>query len=131
MTNSDTMVKETDQIQNSRLNISLEKHFDKVIADLDAKITQRFDLMQLAVTKAEIASNERADKANEWREQYNQQEKVLLRKDEYAVKEQLITSKVNNVDNKVTSLSKLVYVGLGIWFVLQLIIGAGLAIILK
>ena len=116
------MAKETDYDQNSRLSISLEKHFDKVIADLDEKIDQRFDMMQLAVTKAEVAANERADKANEWRAQYNIQEKVLLRKDEYMIKEQLIENKILVADNKINALSKIVYIGLGIWLLLQVVL---------
>jgi lysyl-tRNA synthetase class I len=122
---------ETDQSQNSRLSISLEKHFDKVITDLDEKISLRFDLMQLAITKAEHAANERANKANEWRDQYNQQEKVFIRKDEVSGSEKLLEQKIESVNNKIGAISKLVYIGLGVWIVLQIIIGAVLALIIQ
>lgn len=112
-------MEETDQSQNSRLSISLEKHFDKVINDLDEKISLRFDLMQLAITKAEDAANERADKANEWREQYNLQEDSFTRKSDFASGEKLLEQKIENVDHKITTISKLVYIGLGVWIVIQ------------
>jgi hypothetical protein len=120
------MVKETDQSQNSRLSVSLERHFDKVVADLEKRIDQRFDLMQLAVSKAEAAANERADKANEWRAQYNDQEKIFLRKDEFNIEHKLVLNEIKSVDNKIAGVSKIVYIGLGIWVVVQILIGAGL-----
>jgi len=122
---------ETDQSQNSRLSVSLERHFDKVVADLEKRIDQRFDLMQLAVSKAEVAANERADKANEWRAQYNDQEKIFLRKDEFNIEHRAVLNEVKSVENKVAGVSKIVYIGLGIWVVVQILIGAGLALIIK
>jgi hypothetical protein len=125
------MKEETDQVQNSRLSISLEKHFDKVIGDLEKRIDQRFDLMQIAVDKAEKAADERAEKSNQWREQYNQQEEVLLRKDEFKAEHRILQVEIKTIDNKIASVSKLVYIGLGIWLILQMAIGAILTLIIK
>jgi hypothetical protein len=125
------MVKETDQDQNSRLTISLKTHFDKVIEDLEKRIDQRFDSMQEAVNKAEKAADERAEKANEWRAQYNQQEEILLRKDEFKAEHRILQVEIKTIDNKIASVSKLVYIGLGIWIILQVAIGAVLAVIIK
>ena len=108
-----------------RWNIeSLKEHFDTVIAGRDELYDQRFEMTKESVEASKIANDKRLDSMNELRSQLNKQAETFLTKEVYKIESKTLSDKVD-------TLSKTVYIGLGVWIVLQVIIVFVMAQIFK
>ena len=108
-----------------RWNIeSLKEHFDTVIAGRDELYDQRFEMTKESVEASKIANDKRLDSMNELRSQLNNQAETFLTTEVYKIESKTLSDKVD-------TLSKTVYIGLGVWIVLQVIIVFVMAQIFK
>ncbi len=84
--------------------ISLKKYFDVRLAS-----------METAVTKAETSHEKRLEGMNEFRAQLGDQSKTFLTRAEYDIKHELICQKIE-------ALQKLVFIGVGIIGIAEVIL---------
>ena len=109
----------------NRWNVySLKEHFELAIDSMEVQTNLGFILRDKAIEKAEVANIQRLDKMNEVREQLREQALTFLRKEEYLLNDRLLNQKID-------SLSKLVYVGLGVWIILQVVLSFVISLIIK
>lgn len=107
---------ERHKANNMRWNVeSLKEHFDTVMASRDELYEQRFRMTKESVEEAKVANDKRLDNMNELRSQLNRQADTFLTKEVYKIESKAQTDKID-------ALSKTVYIGLGIWIVLQVIL---------
>ena len=67
---------------NKELTISLEKHYDKEIADLEKLMLSKFDDVKEAIVKADAYTKYRDEKQNEFRKALDDQSVTFSRKTE-------------------------------------------------
>jgi hypothetical protein len=103
---------------------ALHEYFDRVTSDLEEKILTILKKDEESVKTAKDSMERRLDSMNEFRNQLKDQELTYLRKTEYNLNHQNITDKIEN-------LSRIVWIGLGIWLVLQIILGAVIIFLFK
>jgi hypothetical protein len=68
-----------------------------------------------ALEKAEKEMNRRLEGMNEFREQLDRQTREFIKRDEYMLSEKLINQKID-------TLSKIVYIGVGVIIVLEIVL---------
>jgi len=103
---------------NKKWNVaSLKEYFERQFNLFENNINLRFESTKEAVLKAELEMNRRLNSMNEFREQLKDQGFTFLTRAEYDLMHKALNEKVLNI-------SKLVYIGLGIWLVVQIIISA-------
>jgi len=95
---------------------SLKEYFEMQFNLFENNINNRFANSEEAVNKAEHEMNRRLNGMNEFREQLKDQENTYITRTEYNLHHQSML-------DKVTSNTKLIYWGIGIWAVVQIIIG--------
>jgi hypothetical protein len=88
---------------------------DKKIAVLETKVEDHIKHSSIAVDKAENAVNERLAKMNEFRDQLKDQAKTFVTYDVYS-------AMIKAVDEKLNYVTKMVYIGIGIFIVVQIVI---------
>jgi len=59
-------------------DISLKEYYDAVLAERDSRMEQRFQSLQLAVTKAEVATEKRFEGVNEFRNTLADQQRTFM-----------------------------------------------------
>ena len=84
----------------------------------------QFKGMSKALKLARKLMNKRLDEMNEVRAQLDRQVKTFVSLEKF-------DGAMNSVNQKIESLSRLVYIGLGIWLVLQLLLSALVIFIFK
>ena len=111
-----TDAEERKKTNHERWNVeSLKEHFDTVMAGRDELYEQRFRMTKESVEDAKLANDKRLDSMNELRTQLNRQADTFLTKEVYKIESK-------SVIDKVDVLAKTVYIGLGIWIVLQVVL---------
>jgi hypothetical protein len=75
--------------------ITLEKYFTTLLDERDKRIEQRFDAMEKAVIKAEVAHEKRLENMNEFRGQLMDQSKTFVPRMEF----EIIAKKVEKIEN--------------------------------
>jgi hypothetical protein len=114
-----------DKQNDSRWNIfSLKEWVDLALTSLEQRIEQRFTSTIAEMHKIEKQNDDKHRDMNEIREQLKDQATTFIPKNEYDLKHEIL-------DNKINSLSKIVYIGLGIWTLLSLLIAIVLLLIFK
>ena len=103
---------------------SLKEYFDLAVKATEKETNLGFALRDKAIEKAESANIQRLDKMNEVREQLREQAATFMRKDEQVANDKLIAQRIEG-------LSKIVYIGLGVWLVVQVILIFVLTIVYK
>jgi hypothetical protein len=101
---------------------ALHEYFDRVTSDLEDKLMITIKKDEEAVKTARESMEHRLDGMNEIRKQLNEQANTFITKEIYEAKHDQLISKVEG-------LQKIVFVGLGVWVVLQLIISVVLLLI--
>jgi len=122
------------------LMIDTKEFIEMKINHLEEKMDIIFEKNQTALKQANTEMNRRLDGMNEFREQLNNQAKTFMTKPEYESKHEGLIERVETcvdslngkMDNKdrelskrIDALAKLVYIGLGIFIVLEFLISAG------
>jgi hypothetical protein len=97
--------------------ITLKEHFDVILRERDLRYKERWDATETAIVKSEQAIEKRFESVNEFRAQLSDQTITFLTRKEYDLNHKL-------VENQVSNIQKLVWVGLGVFIVLQIILGA-------
>jgi CYTH domain-containing protein len=98
-------------------SVTLKYYFEKLmeeftkannerLRELEERTLLQFKLNQTALDKAETATNIRLANMNEFRDSLKDQAANFLTKDDYEVKHELLA-------NKIDSLEKIIYMGLG------------------
>jgi len=103
---------------------SLKEYIDTVIARHEELNEQKFIMTKQAVDKAEQANDRRLENMNEFREQLKKQTETFITRDMYFSEHKFLSSKVDSV-------TKLVYIGIGLISIIQIAIGFILSFILK
>jgi hypothetical protein len=103
---------------------ALHEYFDRVVSDNEDKLLLAIKKDEEAVKTAKESMEHRLDNLNHVYAQMNQESANYLKKDIFDVSHKL-------VEQKIEGLQKLVYVGLGVWLVLQVIISISLLLIFK
>ena len=106
------------------ININVRKFVAKEISSLRNRFSILAKEQRRALKLAYRELRARLKRMNEIREQLREQANTFVSKDEYNGDKRLINTKIEH-------LSRLVYVGLGIWIVFQAILSAILIIIFK
>jgi hypothetical protein len=97
------------------VKIAIHKLIDKEINHLQDKVMICMRKNEQALGKASKEMNRRLEGMNAFRQQLEEQEKTYIPREEYMARHELL-------DSKVQSLSKLVYIGLGVVMALEFII---------
>jgi len=110
---------------NTKWNLnSLYDHLHSLITYVDDKSDLRINATLAEMHKIESINDVKHETMNGIREQLTDQAETFLRKDEYKLAHA-------NLQDKLDSLSKVVWTGLGVWLVLQLLIAAVLILVFK
>lgn len=96
-------------------SVSLKDYFDGKFQDLEDKMNLQFKLNQTALDKSETSTNLRLENMNEFRESLNDQTKTYLTRNEYELKHE-------NLEQKLSAIQKIVWMGLGALAVLELLL---------
>ena len=96
------------------LNVEIRDYINNEIKHLEEKYTIINEKNDVALKKNERAMNRRLRGMNEFRAQLEQQTRTFMTKDEYKINERLVNQKID-------TLTKIVYIGVGVIFVLQLV----------
>jgi hypothetical protein len=75
--------------------VSLKEHFKVVLKERDKRMEQKFDSMEKAVTKAEVAHEKRLEAMNEFRGQLSDQTKTFVPRTEFDI----VAKKVEKMEN--------------------------------
>jgi hypothetical protein len=103
---------------------SLKEYFDFAMYTLDEKLMTIIKKDEEAVKVANIAMDHRLDGMNKIKEQLNDQAKEFLKTEVFEAKHDLLSSRLEQ-------LQKIVWIGLGIWLVIQGIIVVVLVAVFK
>ena len=95
-------------------DVSLKEYFDVKFADLEKQLALRDDLTAKALTKAEESLNVRLEGMNEFRSQLTQQARTFVSQSEFKLH-------IEKVETKIEWLTRLVYIGVGILLVIQIV----------
>lgn len=76
-------------------------HYNILLAERDEKVAQRYDAMQMAVTKAEVATEKRFEGVNEFRAQLSDQSRTLMPRIETEVLLKNVNDKLSALTTKV------------------------------
>ena len=119
------MTEEAKNNNHDRWNVaSLKEYFDFAMYTLDEKLITIIKKDEEAVKVANTAMDHRLDGMNKIKEQLNDQAKEFMKTEIFEAKHDLISSKLE-------SIQKIVFVGLGIWIVIQGIIVVVLVTVFK
>ena len=77
--------------------LSLKEHVCSIFQEYSDKVNLRFDLMEKAVTKAELASDKRFDSVNEFRSQLADQQRTFIPRPEYVLAHKQLEDRINLV----------------------------------
>jgi hypothetical protein len=108
----------------TKINIDVKHYIDQEIKHSEEKTNIKLNKTSEALTESEKVMDRRLAGMNEFREQLNEQTKTFISREEFFVNERLINSKIEG-------LSKLVYIGMGIFLVLEIVLGVVLSIVFK
>jgi hypothetical protein len=106
------------------INIGARQYIEKEIQHIEDKYSIILSKNADALQEAKKEMERRLEGMNEFRAQLEKQTKTFISRDEFSATEKLILQKVENI-------SKLVYIGFGVFLMLQIIIGVFLTLIFK
>lgn len=117
-------IEERHETNIQRWNVeSLKEYVDTVIARHEELNDQKFLMTKEAVAKAEQSNDKRLESMNEFREQLRTQSETFLTKEIYNAEYKFMMSKIDSV-------TKLVYIGIGLISIIEIAIGFILALLL-
>lgn len=96
------------------LNVNIREYIDREIKHIEDKHMIVTKENSRAVSNAKLEMDRRLAGMNEFREQLNKQSHTFLTRNEYDAKHQLVVQKVD-------MLSKLVYIGIGMVLILEVV----------
>jgi len=111
-------------VDGNYISIETKKYVNREIKHLSDKIAIANEKNQEALKEARIEMNRRLEGMNEFREQLNEQAKTFIKRDEFSATDRLVNSKIE-------SMQKLVYIGVGILIVAELLFGTVIVPIFK
>lgn len=111
-------------IDSNYINIETRTYVDREIKHLSDKITIENSKNQEALKDARVEMNRRLEGMNEFRTQLSNQAKTFIGRDEFSATEKLINQKIE-------SMQKLLYIGLGIFLVIQVVFATAISLIFK
>jgi hypothetical protein len=97
----------------NELSISLKEYFDTKFDELEKQLALRDELTAKALIKADETLNLRLEGMNEFRAELTKQAQTFVNQAEFNLH-------VEKLETKIGILTKIVYIGVGILFVLQL-----------
>ena len=95
---------------------SLKEHFDTVMASRDEKFAERINALREIVDKVEKLNDLKHETMNEVREQLKDQADTFITEESFKLQHRLL-------ENKIEVIQRFIYIGVGIWIVLQLLLG--------
>lgn len=106
----------SDSGQQSQWTIStLKEHYDYVLKERDEKINQKFTSLELAVLKAEQATEKRFESVNEFRAQLTDQSRTFIARTEYEAGYIELTKQVEDLKTRIDKADNLKTGGGQIW----------------
>jgi glucose-6-phosphate isomerase len=96
------------------LSVSLREYFDTKFADLEKQLALRDELTAKALVKADETLNLRLEGMNEFRAELTKQAQTFVKQSEFRLH-------IEKIETKISMLTKIVYIGIGILLVLQVV----------
>jgi hypothetical protein len=84
---------------------TLKEHYDYVLKERDEKINQKFESIELAVTKADEATEKRFESVNEFRAQLADQQRTFILRSEYEAGHKELTNRVDDIKLEVEKIN--------------------------
>jgi glucose-6-phosphate isomerase len=100
--------------EETEMSVSLKEYFDEKFEALEKQLALRDQLTSKALIKADETLNLRLEGMNEFRAQLTQQTHTFVKQSEFKLH-------IEKVETKIEILTKLVYIGIGILLVLQVV----------
>ena len=97
------------------MEIDTKQYIDQEIDHLEEKVALLTREQVRALKKASLEIDRRLEGMNEFREQLNKQASTFITRDEYQLSLKL-------VEQKITNLSRILYIGIGIFIVLEVVL---------
>jgi hypothetical protein len=94
---------------------TLKEHYDYVLKERDEKINQKFESLELAVLKAEQATEKRFESVNEFRSQLADQGRTFIARTEYEAGHKELTNRVDELKMEIEKINNLKSGGNIIW----------------
>ena len=94
--------------------ISLKEYFDTKFAELEKQLALRDRLTEKALVKADETLNLRLEGMNEFRAELTKQAQTFVKENEFRLH-------IEKLETKIGILTKIVYIGIGILLVLQVL----------
>jgi len=94
---------------------TLKEHFDYVIQERDKTISQKFQSLELAVTKAEQATEKRFEGVNEFRNTLADQQRTFIPRSEYEAGHMELTKRLDEIKTKADKLENIKQSGNIVW----------------
>jgi len=108
-----------------KISIPVRTYIDNEVRHLSNKIDIRTELNKLALEKAESEMNYRLEGMNEFRAQLTDQTATFVKKENIDILIKSIDEKVDSnftsTDKKINGTNKILYIGIGIMLVLQVL----------
>lgn len=95
---------------------SLKEHFDTVMASRDEKFAEKIQALREIVDKVERLNDLKHETMNEVREQLRDQADTFLTQESFKLQHKIIEYKIERIQ-------KYVNIGIGVWIVLQILLG--------
>ena len=92
--------------------MTLRTYFDDKFADLEKRLAMRDELTEKAIAVAERDLSRRLEGMNEFRSQLTSQAANFIDREEFEIH-------MARIEDKISALSKIVYIGIGVMLVLQ------------
>ena len=84
---------------------TLKEHYDYILKERDEKINQKFESIELAVIKADQATEKRFESVNEFRAQLGDQQRTFILRSEYEAGHKELTNRVDDIKLEVEKIN--------------------------
>ena len=118
----------------SKEKISLREHIEALLDERDKRYEERFEAMQVAVQKAEAATEKRFESVNEFRSQLSDQSRTFMPRSESETLHNNEHLRLDGIEKRVEKMENVKQGGIQMWVIVVgviTVIGIILTLIIK